>query len=189
MVRVRVVGPGGCGQTTLMRSLRNAGVKTNDIRDRDRKKHSPRPTGSEKKVLTVYVYGMPNLAIHSHIRRWKRGKQQRKLGKGPTKGFNRMRAIARRQRKGVDIFGVVDQFYAWRNHCNGPVLFVDFLSDVEASWKAIGKFIDKKLTGCPVFSKKRASKHEGRGITLIKTVYEPIYRDMRKSHLVVHGKK
>ena len=187
-VQVRIVGPGGCGQTYLMRCLHAEGVLINVTNDDDGKKHSATPIGNEEEnEKTIFVFCRPNRAIHSHLRRWPEW-QQKKLGKTVTEHSTNLKTIAEAQAKGNDIFGVVDQFYAWRDQCKGPILFVDFLSDMKGSWEKINEFLDCDLRMLPHLSPSRAGKHKQIwGSEDIQKIYNPIYEDMKKSHLKIYA--
>lgn len=199
MPAVLVIGPGGVGQTTLLGALHKWKVSVNKVHDGtheiDGPKHLAHPDLLDHRGKVIYCFGNPARAIYSHLRRgWARqqrkklGKKGRQIdltknaGKNKDESFN---DILDAQKKGQDVFGVVDHFFSWKEKCRNPILFVDFLEDPDGSWRAIAEFIGKNIGKAPKVNQSRARV----GCTvwdneISREVYIPLYMRMKESHMV-----
>ena len=133
-IDILVVGPGGCGQTGLIKFLRNNNIKINNLADRDLLKHMPNPNMIQKNVKInkcIFVVNKSFESVCSHFRRGWAKTQLKKLGniyKLPISKQTTMDEYFEFVKKsGKDFFGIENQFNNWYNtKLPFPIYFIKF---------------------------------------------------------------
>lgn len=151
-IDVLVVGPGGCGQTGLMKFLRNNNIKINNLADRDRLKHMPNPNMIPKNVKInkcIFVVNKSFESVCSHFRRGWAKTQIRKLGNIYKLPIEKQTTLDEYfgfvRESGKDFFAIERQFDNWYNaKLPFPVYFLKF-EEIPNNVKKLNEYVGNKI--------------------------------------------
>jgi len=125
---VLVCSAGGVATTMLLRHFSNNGILTNDPMDLDALKHSTTPPELKTIKKAVYVFGNPQSAYQSLVRRNFLERQKKKTS-GDWSSYR-------------DPLGFEGHFESWMSHrSNYPILFVKY-DDIWKNERNINKFLE-----------------------------------------------
>ena len=120
-IELLVVGPGGSGQSYLMKYLNEQGIKTNNFRDKDGFKHTHSPNKIPNSLINkpiIYIYRDSLDIINSHYRRnWSKTQITKISGNTRLVNHNSINTIEKYyklvEKNSIDYFQVYDHFIKW----------------------------------------------------------------------------
>ena len=162
-VNTVICSAGGVATTLLLRHYNKLGVLTNDPMDRDRLKHSKSPPKDDNIKRGIYIYGDPQEAYKSLVRRNFLQRQIKKTaGNWGTE---------------EDPLGLEGHFESWLSHANTyPIMFIKY-DDIWNKIHHINEFIE--FTDHQDLPEKKQRKSDGVALPKLKTGKD-LYEDYAK---------
>ena len=159
---VLICSSGGVATTMLLRHFSNNGILTNDPMDLDTLKHSTSPPELKTIKKAVYVFGNPQSAYQSLVRRNFLERQKKKTS-GDWASHR-------------DPLGFEGHFESWMSQkANYPILFVKY-DEIWENEKHINKFLELDVHTKLPKKVNRKSKNVDLPIVDGKPIYHTDYR-------------